>query len=552
VTPADVHYTSGTWVAIVSPTQWLLVDLAPDDERLENLWAARSSGMEEVLDILLRQGLRSLPGFVFVEIDGQSTRYVVRQPASLSVSSAASAREINSTQQGLWDQGPLDDDLEGFQLVGGTVTEELSLPVREGIAMAATISVASGSAIESHVTLPRHASAATAEQSAPEVGITHVEVSANDESDDDNIAVGSADLRSPQAIEPSPAASDAEEASEEPVTGDHSDMYYKLLVSSTVDRDALLAQLREDEVVSEQPSASPVEPDGLVEEAEPEAQEGPDSTRSWDPDELAPPVPLSSEDTGRKEPTPTVAPGKPLIDGVPWLTGEAPADPPSGRAPTPPVAPTGSSLPPFHPMSGPGSLPTTPATSATAPQVTPGASLEDVDPTAVTTNRQALLNALTAGHQVGPTVLAVQCPLGHPNPVYAPACRNCGAQIAEQTPREIPRPSLGRLTVSNGSVVTLDRGVVFGRFPESDIVDPAERPHLVRLVDSTEISRMHASVTLEGWQLLLRDLGSSNGTLITVPGGEPVMVRPMEDHPLEPGSTVSLADVVSFTYEVTT
>jgi len=200
----------------------------------------------------------------------------------------------------------------------------------------------------------------------------------------------------------------------------------------------------------------------------------------------------------------------------------------------------------------------TPLVAPAAPLVQPPESphapshlADDVDPTAVTTNRQALLNALSAAHQVGPTVLAIQCPVGHPNPVYAPACRVCGAQLAEQTPHEIPRPVLGRLTVSNGSVITLDRGVVFGRYPESDITDPAQRPHLVRLIDSTEISRMHASVTLEGWQLLLRDLGSSNGTLITTPGSEPVMVRPMEDHPLEPGSVVSLADVVNFTFEVT-
>ncbi len=65
------------------------------------------------------------------------------------------------------------------------------------------------------------------------------------------------------------------------------------------------------------------------------------------------------------------------------------------------------------------------------------------------------------------------------------------------------------------------------------------------------MSRMHVRVTLDGWQPLLRDLGSSNGTLLTLKGSEPQQLRPQEDYLLEPGCSVSLADDVTFSFDVT-
>ena len=65
-----------------------------------------------------------------------------------------------------------------------------------------------------------------------------------------------------------------------------------------------------------------------------------------------------------------------------------------------------------------------------------------------------------------------------------------------------------------------------------------------------DISRNHAEVVLEGWHVLVRDLGSTNGTTVTLPGQEPVRLRPTEDHGIEPGAVITLADEVSLTYEV--
>ena len=50
--------------------------------------------------------------------------------------------------------------------------------------------------------------------------------------------------------------------------------------------------------------------------------------------------------------------------------------------------------------------------------------------------------------------------------------------------------------------------------------------------------------------MLVRDLGSTNGTTVTLPGEEPVRLRPTEDQGIEPGSVITLADEVSLTYEL--
>lgn len=152
----------------------------------------------------------------------------------------------------------------------------------------------------------------------------------------------------------------------------------------------------------------------------------------------------------------------------------------------------------------------------------------------------------------GPIVLAVICPAGHHSSPHASQCRVCGRDLASQQPFQTPRPPLGVLRISTGGLVPLDRGILLGRSPRvNDELPPAARPHLVRLVSrDNDISRNHAEIILEGWHVLVRDLGSTNGTTISLPGQEPVRLRPSEDFGIEPGAIITLADEVALTYEV--
>jgi hypothetical protein len=110
---------------------------------------------------------------------------------------------------------------------------------------------------------------------------------------------------------------------------------------------------------------------------------------------------------------------------------------------------------------------------------------------------------------------------------------------------------LGRLVLPTGERVPLDRGVVFGRKPEP-LPDGERWPHLVHLpAESTYLSRTHLQVELDGWLVIARDLGSSSGTTLRVPGRPPQRIRAHEAHVLEPGHRLNLADVYEIMFEVT-
>lgn len=153
----------------------------------------------------------------------------------------------------------------------------------------------------------------------------------------------------------------------------------------------------------------------------------------------------------------------------------------------------------------------------------------------------------------GPMVLAVRCTLGHHNPPHATRCRVCGQELPSQQPEQTPRPALGLLRLSTGDVVTLDRGVLIGRAPRAATdTGGAGAPHLVRVSSpDNEISRNHVEIVLDGWHVLVRDLGSTNGTTVALPGSSPVRVRPGDQQTIEPGTTITLADQVSMVFEVT-
>jgi hypothetical protein len=149
------------------------------------------------------------------------------------------------------------------------------------------------------------------------------------------------------------------------------------------------------------------------------------------------------------------------------------------------------------------------------------------------------------------TVLAVHCPQGHLTPAFTDACRVCREPVPPQEPRRIPRPSLGVFRLPNGELVPVDRGIVFGRKPVT--VPGGDRwPHLVHLpAESTYLSRLHLQVELDGWLVLVRDLGSQGGTRLHVPGRDPELLRAHESYVLEHDSTLDLADVYAVTFEVT-
>ena len=151
----------------------------------------------------------------------------------------------------------------------------------------------------------------------------------------------------------------------------------------------------------------------------------------------------------------------------------------------------------------------------------------------------------------GPTVHGVWCDSGHPNPTTATTCRSCGLPLDQVNAVSMPRPVLGTLRFSNGIEVELDRSVIVGRAPKAERVSAREIPQLVALPSpEKDISRNHLEVKLDGWHVIVVDLGSTNGTVVTLPGQPPERLRASEEQPISPGTVVTIAEEITFVYEV--
>jgi len=79
------------------------------------------------------------------------------------------------------------------------------------------------------------------------------------------------------------------------------------------------------------------------------------------------------------------------------------------------------------------------------------------------------------------------------------------------------RPPLGLLLFDNGATFVLDHDYLIGREPESDPQVRAGTLRPLLLADEgSGISRHHAEVRLHGWDVVLIDRGSANGTLVAL------------------------------------
>lgn len=161
--------------------------------------------------------------------------------------------------------------------------------------------------------------------------------------------------------------------------------------------------------------------------------------------------------------------------------------------------------------------------------------------TTVVRGRELPVDPPVTGDHDGETVSLAQ----------ARAMRAGEAPTSSVPPLAPPRPrSPGRLRVSNGQVVALDRTVVIGRRPRSTRVSGTDLPHLVA-VDSPQqdISRSHVEVRVEGDSIVATDLRTTNGTTLRRAGTDPVRLHPGEGTVVVPGDVLDLGDGITVAVE---
>ncbi|MBK6669365.1 MAG: FHA domain-containing protein [Actinobacteria bacterium] len=107
-----------------------------------------------------------------------------------------------------------------------------------------------------------------------------------------------------------------------------------------------------------------------------------------------------------------------------------------------------------------------------------------------------------------------------------------------------PTAPTARVRIPGGIVLDLDREIVLGRAPHAPhgVRFSGKIPHLVEVGPGDEsVSRTHAMLRPDGPNVLVTDLGSSNGTRILVPGRPAARLTPHEDTSVPIGTEVELS-----------
>ncbi|MCQ1957316.1 FHA domain-containing protein [Arthrobacter sp. zg-Y826] len=267
---------------------------------------------------------------------------------------------------------------------------------------------------------------------------------------------------------------------------------------------------------------------------------------------------------------PVGAPGRPAGVPVPAASVPAARVPVAAAAAPVPVAPAPSAPAPAPsaPAPAPSPIPAAPVPAAPeavpvttpAPAVPAGEAPEDLDHDGDTIMSSELAKEAPApaGHPApapaghpgtAPTVLARTCPQGHANPPTRSVCVHCGQPLGEE-PHPVSRPALGRAVFSTGHTEVLDRNIVVGRQPSVARTPGSDMPRMVQVPSSGgDISRSHAEIRLEGWHVMLRDLFSTNGTVLVRNGQLPHRLGQGEGVIVLDGDTAELGDDVWIRFE---
>ena len=150
----------------------------------------------------------------------------------------------------------------------------------------------------------------------------------------------------------------------------------------------------------------------------------------------------------------------------------------------------------------------------------------------------------TPGRRRGPRIRGYRCENGHLNDPRSPSCRECGAPIDERVGGLVAgsRPALGTLVFDDGGAHLVDGGYLVGRTPNVDErVRTGELRPIVVDDQTGSVSPAHAEIRVSGWDVLVIDNGSGNGTDVSGPDeGQWTTLPPRRSRRLLPGTRVRL------------
>ena len=152
---------------------------------------------------------------------------------------------------------------------------------------------------------------------------------------------------------------------------------------------------------------------------------------------------------------------------------------------------------------------------------------------------------VVAPHMGAGNVRGVYCPRDHLNDPRDEFCRTCGLPLVPGAPEvEGLRPPLGKLTWDNGEVNELMGAALVGRDVGLDgAVVSGELAALVPSGQNDSMSRVHAELRPSGWDVIVIDRGSTNGTFIWDEASKAWQrLLPDEPHVVRPGAVLAFGE----------
>ena len=154
---------TGGWLALAAgPRLLVLPELDDAAGALESL--AGADGFRSAVDLLAARGLTAMPPFVLIESTGEP-RLIVRGAVSVTIEDAAGRREVDAASVSTWVEQVVPGLVAVEVTVPGAVAAiDRALPIREGVALAASLLVSIEPAATEPAPVP-----VVADQDEPEI-----------------------------------------------------------------------------------------------------------------------------------------------------------------------------------------------------------------------------------------------------------------------------------------------------------------------------------------------------------------------------------------------
>lgn len=124
-----------------------------------------------------------------------------------------------------------------------------------------------------------------------------------------------------------------------------------------------------------------------------------------------------------------------------------------------------------------------------------------------------------------------------------------GTQRLSEPPRPgepitaVETDTFHRFRVNTHEPISLDKPALLGRKPVAPRIPTGRPPRLVRVPSPRhEVSGTHLELSQHGNRVVVTDLRSTNGTLVTIPGAETLKLRQGESVVVSTGTVVDIGD----------